>query len=291
MITFVSVKPKYLTEEAINAFITTALNEDIGDGDHSTLSAVPEDAIESAQMIFKDNGVIAGIEISKRIFLHLDPTMEIETFVEEGDLLNKGDIVMKIKGNARAILMGERLALNCAQRMSGIATHTQRVVSLIKDSSTKILDTRKTTPNFRLMEKWAVFIGGGQNHRFGLYDMVMLKDNHIDYAGSIAKAVSETKAYLKAKNKDLKIEVETRNLDEVRQAIEAEVDVIMLDNMDVPTMKEAVGIINGKSDTEASGGVTEEKVAEIASTGVDFISLGALTHSSLSKDISLKAVK
>lgn len=286
-----SVKPKYLTEEALDAFIQSALKEDIGDGDHSTLSAVPKDAIESAQMIFKDNGVIAGIEISKRIFLSLDPNMEIETFVEEGDLLKKGDIVMKIKGNAQAILMGERLALNCAQRMSGIATHTHRVVNLIKNTSTKILDTRKTTPNFRIMEKWAVLIAGGQNHRFGLYDLVMLKDNHIDYAGSIGKAVAETKKYLKDNNKDLRIEVETRNLDEVRQAVEANVDVIMLDNMDIPMMKEAIQIVDGKCETEASGGITEENVAAIASTGINYISLGALTHSSLSKDISLKAVK
>lgn len=286
-----SVKPKYLTDKAINAFIKSALLEDIGDGDHSTLSAVPKNAVESAQMIFKDNGVIAGIEIAKRIFLQLDPEMEIETFVQEGDFLKKGDIVMKIKGKAQAILMGERLALNCAQRMSGIATHTHRVVNLIKETSTQILDTRKTTPNFRLMEKWAVFIGGGKNHRFGLYDMVMLKDNHIDYAGSIAKAVHDTKQYLKANNKDLRIEVETRNLDEVKQALEAKVDVIMLDNMDIPTMKEAISIVNRKCETEASGGITEDTVAAIASTGIDYISLGALTHSSLSKDISLKAVK
>ncbi|NLR91063.1 MULTISPECIES: carboxylating nicotinate-nucleotide diphosphorylase [Flammeovirga] len=285
------MKPKYLTEQAIDAFIQSGLKEDIGDGDHSTLSAVPKDAVESAQMIFKDEGVIAGIEVAKRIFLSIDPNMEIETFVEEGDTLKYGDIVMKIKGNAQAILMGERLALNCAQRMSGIATHTNRVVNLIKETNTKILDTRKTTPNFRLMEKWAVHIGGGQNHRFGLYDMVMLKDNHIDYAGSIEKAVSGTKEYLAEKNKDLRIEVETRNLQEVQEAISANVDVIMLDNMDLETMSKAVNMVNGQCQTEASGGITEDVVLDVAKTGVDFISLGALTHSSLSKDISLKAVK
>ncbi|MBB6459946.1 carboxylating nicotinate-nucleotide diphosphorylase [Flammeovirga kamogawensis] len=284
------MKPKYLTEEAIDAFIKSALKEDIGDGDHSTLSAVPKDAVESAKMIFKDQGVIAGIEMAKRIFLTLDPDMEIKCFANEGDSLNYGDIVMTIKGNAQAILMAERLALNCAQRMSGIASHTHRVVNLIKNSKTKILDTRKTTPNFRLMEKWAVFLGGGRNHRFGLYDMVMLKDNHIDYAGGIEKAVSDTKQYLSENNKSLRIEVETRNLDEVKQALAAKVDVIMLDNMDIATMKEAVRIVGGQCETEASGGITESNVAEVAETGVDFISLGALTHSSLSKDISLKAV-
>ncbi|OHX68144.1 carboxylating nicotinate-nucleotide diphosphorylase [Flammeovirga pacifica] len=285
------MKPKYLTEQAISSFIQSALNEDIGDGDHSTLSSVPEDAIESAKMIFKDTGIVAGVEIAERIFNALDETLEVKALVKEGDFLSHGDIIMEVKGKAQSILMAERLALNCIQRMSGIATHTNRVVKLVEGTKTKILDTRKTTPNFRILEKWAVYIGGGQNHRFGLYDMVMLKDNHIDYAGSIEKAVARTKDYLASKNKSLKIEVETRNLQEVKEALAANVDVIMLDNMHPDTMKEAVVLVNGQCKTEASGGITEEVVAEIARTGVDYISLGALTHSSLSKDISLKAVK
>ncbi|MBB3698558.1 carboxylating nicotinate-nucleotide diphosphorylase [Flammeovirga yaeyamensis] len=285
------MKPKYLTEQAITSFIQSALNEDIGDGDHSTLSSVPEDAVESAKMIFKDKGIVAGVEIAERIFKTVDSSLEVKALVEEGDFLTHGDIIMEINGKAQSILIAERLALNCIQRMSGIATHTNRVVKLVEGTHTQILDTRKTTPNFRILEKWAVHLGGGRNHRFGLYDMVMLKDNHIDYAGSIQQAVADTKAYLASKNKDLKIEVETRNLDEVKDALEAKVDVIMLDNMDFETMRTAVLLVNGQCKTEASGGITEDNVANVARTGVDFISLGALTHSSLSKDISLKAVK
>ncbi|PWJ39110.1 carboxylating nicotinate-nucleotide diphosphorylase [Sediminitomix flava] len=286
------MKYDYLTKEAIEAFIKSALEEDIQSGDHSTLASVPADAKDKGQILMKDEGVIAGLEMGQYIFEQVDPNLKVEIHFKDGDLVKKGDVVMNIEGSARSILIAERLVLNCMQRMSGIATHTRKIVDLLEGTKTQILDTRKTTPNFRMMEKWAVKIGGGNNHRYGLFDMVMLKDNHIDYSGSITKAVQQTQAYLKENNLDLEIEVETRDLDEVKEALEVGgVDVIMLDNMDYDTMKTAVQMIDGKCRTEASGGITIDKVRSVAECGVDFISLGALTHSSGILDISLKAVK
>lgn len=284
------MRPSYLSQSDLEDFINRAFREDLGDGDHSTLASIPEGAVQSAYLIMKEDGVIAGMELAELIFRKLDPAIEFSNAVSDGVSVKKGDVILRIKGKTRAILSGERLFLNCVQRMSGIATRTAKLNSLINHTSCKLLDTRKTTPNMRMLEKWAVLIGGGVNHRYGLYDMVMLKDNHVDYAGSIAKAVSATKAYLKETGKDLKIEVETRNIDEVRQALEVGgVDRIMLDNMSVSEMKEAVSLVNGQSETEASGGITEETIQDIAETGVNYISVGALTHSIKSLDISLKA--
>jgi nicotinate-nucleotide pyrophosphorylase (carboxylating) len=284
-------KPAYVTDKALKQFIKNALEEDIQDGDHSTLSTIPKDLEQSAKLLIKQDCIIAGVELSKIIFKTFDKDLKIETFVKDGDAVKIGDIAFIVTGSARSILSTERLVLNCMQRMSGIATLTHDWDSRLVGTKTKLLDTRKTTPNFRICEKWAVAIGGGTNHRYGLYDMIMLKDNHIDYNGSITNAVKMAKDYIKKNKKKLKIEVETRNLDEVREAIKAKVDRIMLDNMDVKTMKEAVKMINGSCETEASGGITREQLKEIASTGVTYISAGALTHSAENMDLSLKAVK
>lgn len=271
--------PAYVTDKALKQFIKNALEEDIQDGDHSTLSTIPKDLEQSAKLLVKQDCIIAGVELAKIIFKTFDKDLKIETFVKDGDAVKIGDIAFIVTGSARSILSTERLVLNCMQRMSGIATLTHDWDSRLVGTKTKLLDTRKTTPNFRICEKWAVAIGGGTNHRYGLYDMIMLKDNHIDYNGSITNAVKMAKDYIKKNKKKLKIEVETRNLDEVREAIKAKVDRIMLDNMDVKTMKEAVKMINGSCETEASGGITREQLKEIASTGVTYISAGALTHS------------
>ncbi|MCV9387787.1 carboxylating nicotinate-nucleotide diphosphorylase [Reichenbachiella ulvae] len=286
------MKIKYLTDSAINAFIDSALKEDIGDGDHSTLAAIPEDLEQEARLLIKGDGVIAGLDLAQMIFHRFDQDLQVELLKKDGEWVTEGEVGLTVKGRARSILSTERLVLNCMQRMSGVATYTRKMTDLIKHTNTQLLDTRKTAPNFRICEKWAVKIGGAVNHRFGLYDMVMLKDNHNDYAGGITQAVEATKKYLAEKGKDLKIEVETRNLNEVKEALEVGgVDVIMLDNMLPSTMKEAIALINGQCKTEASGGVTEKNIKEIAETGVDFISVGALTHSYSSLDISLKAVK
>lgn len=284
------MRPPYVTDQSLNDFVERAFIEDIGEGDHSTLSSIPEDAIKSGYLLMKESGVIAGMELAPLIFHQLDPQMEIVALAKDGDRVEKGDIVLRLKGKVRAILSGERLLLNIMQRMSGIATKTAYLNSLIEGTNAQLLDTRKTTPNLRMLEKWAVLIGGGVNHRYGLYDMIMLKDNHIDFAGGIAQAVTSTQTYLKNKGLKLKIEVETRNLDEVRQALAVGgVDRIMLDNMSNYEMREAVELIGGLSETEASGGITEETIRGVAETGVDFISVGALTHSIKSLDISLKA--
>lgn len=284
------MRPSYVTNQLLDDFIQRAFIEDIGDGDHSTLSSIPAEAEKSGYLLMKESGILAGMELAPLIFHKLDVDMEIEALVKDGDRVEKGDVILRLKGKVRAILTGERLLLNCMQRMSGIATKTAYLNSLIEGTNAKLLDTRKTTPNLRMLEKWAVLIGGGVNHRYGLYDMVMLKDNHVDFAGSIAKAVKSTQSYLKENNLNLKIEVETRNLDEVEQALAVGgVDRIMLDNMSNEEMKAAVKLIAGRSETEASGGITEETIRGVAETGVDFISVGALTHSIKSLDISLKA--
>jgi nicotinate-nucleotide pyrophosphorylase (carboxylating) len=286
------VKIKYLTKRAVFKFIDAALKEDIGDGDHSTMAAIPEDLQQEAQLLIKDDGIIAGLQLAEWIFKRFDNELEVTLLKKDGDIVSEGEVGLKVKGRARSILSTERLVLNCLQRMSGIATYTRKLTDLIRHTNAKLLDTRKTGPNFRIAEKWAVKIGGGENHRFGLYDMVMLKDNHVDYAGGIKKAVERTKKYLLQHNKDLKIEVETRTLAEVSEALEAGgVDVIMLDNMLPSMMKDALRMIDGQSQTEASGGITEKNIKEMAETGVDYISVGALTHSYRSLDISLKAVK
>lgn len=282
--------PKYINKKSLDHFIGNALQEDLGNGDHSSLSCIPKNKKNSAKLLVKENCTIAGVDLAQIIFNYFDPSLEFEKLIPDGQNVKKNEIVFFVHGNSRSILSTERLVLNCMQRMSGIATKTNQLVGLLSDTNTKLLDTRKTTPNFRLCEKWAVVIGGGMNHRFGLYDMIMLKDNHIDYCGSIEKAVNNTKKYLKANKLNLKIEVETRNLKEVEEAIKAKVDRIMLDNMSVEQMKKAVELINGVSETEASGGITEKELLAIAKTGVNYISMGALTHSANNIDLSLKAV-
>lgn len=282
----------YLTDRNIRYFIKTALVEDIGDGDHSSMGSIPDGQQSTAKLIIKDDGIIAGLSLAERIFHYVDKTLHIEFFKKDGDVVSDGEIGFEVTGDAQTILSAERLALNCLQRMSGIATYTNRLNQLIKGSRSKLLDTRKTTPNFRIPEKWAVLIGGGVNHRFGLYDMVMLKDNHVDYAGGITEAITATKSYLKRNGLDLKIEIEVRNLVELHEVIDAGgVDRVLLDNMLPSDIREAVHIIGGRMETEASGGINEKNIGEIAETGVDFISVGALTHSYRSLDISLKAIK
>jgi nicotinate-nucleotide pyrophosphorylase (carboxylating) len=285
-------RPDYVTDEAISSFIKSALAEDIGEGDHSSLAAIPSSKQNQARLLIKDDGVIAGIDLAEKIFHHFDPLLQIQFLKKDGDHVKKGEVAFTVEGSVRSILSTERLVLNCMQRMSGIATYTYQLTELIKGTKAQLKDTRKTTPNFRLMEKWAVAIGGGKNHRFALYDMIMLKDNHIDMAGGIRQAIENTKSYLKTNNKNLKIEVETRSLAEVGEALAVGgIDVIMLDNMSVEEMKKAVIVINGKYKTEASGGITETTLRAVAETGVDYISVGALTHSVKSLDLSLKAVK
>jgi nicotinate-nucleotide pyrophosphorylase (carboxylating) len=284
------VKPSYVTEDYINRFIVQAIREDIGDGDHSSLSTIPIDLHGTAKLKIKENGIIAGLDLASEIFAKIDPHLKIEFFKKDGEDVTVNEIALTVKGPVRSILGAERLVLNCMQRMSGIATYTNHLCKLIENTNSEILDTRKTTPNLRPLEKWAVTIGGGTNHRFALYDMIMLKDNHIDYSGGISAALNSANAYLKKSGKDLKIEIETRSLDEVNEVLAAGgADVIMLDNMDTATMKKAVDLIDGKIKTEASGGITEENIVEMAKTGVDFISIGALTHSVKSLDMSLKA--
>lgn len=283
------INPFYLTDEAIDAFIKSALAEDIGEGDHSSLAAIPADRKSKAKLLVKSNGIIAGLELAKKIFNYFDPDLELTFNKKDGDNIRVGEIAFVVQGNARSILSTERLVLNCMQRMSGIATYTRQLYELIAGTSAQLMDTRKTTPNFRLPEKWAVLIGGGLNHRFALYDMIMLKDNHIDMAGGIENAIKNTKAYLEKENRKLKIEVETRTLEEVKAVLRTGgVDVIMLDNMSIKEMKEAVAEINNKCKTEASGGITENTLRAVADCGVDYISIGALTHSVKSLDLSLK---
>lgn len=283
-------RPEYVTEERLRHFITEAFREDVEDGDHSTLGSVPADLKEDAQLLVKEDCVLAGIDLAVEIFHHFDSDLTIEILMKDGEVAKKGDVALKISGSARSILTSERLVLNCIQRMSGIATTAREMVEVVQDTKVKILDTRKTTPNFRMCEKWAVYIGGATNHRYGLYDMIMLKDNHNDYAGGITQAVVSVKKYLAQKKLNLKIEVETRNLEEVREALATEcVDIIMLDNMSLEEMRKAVKIIDGKCKTEASGGITLETLREVAETGVDFISSGAIIHSAPNKDLSIKA--
>jgi nicotinate-nucleotide pyrophosphorylase (carboxylating) len=271
--------------------IQNALKEDIGPGDHSTLSCVPEDAKGKATLLIKEDGILAGVELAKEIFKTFDPELDLEIFKQDGTPVKKGDVVFIVSGKSRSILSTERLVLNFMQRMSGIASQTARIVKLTEGTGVKLLDTRKTTPGIRYMEKWAVRIGGGHNHRFALYDMIMLKDNHIDYAGGIKPAIERANQYLFKNQLDLKIEIEVRDKAELMEAIETgNVDRIMLDNFSPDQIKEVLPLIPSHLETEASGGITEETIRAYAETGIQYISVGALTHSVKSLDMSLKAV-
>ncbi|MCQ2329445.1 MAG: carboxylating nicotinate-nucleotide diphosphorylase [Paludibacteraceae bacterium] len=266
--------------------------EDIGDGDHSTLSCIAADAIGQQQLIVKQPGILAGVEVAKTIFRIFDPELKVEQFLNDGDRVKPGDIAFVVTGRVQSLLQTERLMLNIMQRMSGIATRTAEYVQLLEGTDTRVLDTRKTTPGLRMLEKMAVAIGGGTNHRFGLFDMVMLKDNHVDHAGGIEAAIDRTHKYLQEKGKNLKIEIEVRNLDELRRVLDhGGVDRIMLDNFTPELTREAVKIIDHRYETESSGGITKETLRQYAECGVDYISVGALTHSVMSLDLSFKAVK
>ncbi len=274
----------------IDEIIKNALREDIGDGDHSTLSCVPENGEGIAKLLVKDTGVIAGVELAEKIFHAFDPSLQIKVFIKDGEKVKPGDIAFEVAGKSRSILTTERLVLNFMQRMSGIATQTHEIVSLIKGTNVKLLDTRKTTPGIRYMEKWAVRIGGGHNHRFALYDMIMLKDNHVDYAGGVKPAIQRANDYLKTTGKNLKIEIEVRNEEELAEVLEiGQVDRIMLDNFSPERIREVLKNIPKEYEVEASGGITLETIRSYAETGVDYISVGALTHSFQSLDMSLKA--
>lgn len=275
----------------IAQFVALALQEDVKTGDHSALSCIPAEAKSAAKLLIKDQGVLAGVEVAKQIFWEINPELNIDVQITDGTNVGYGEVAFYVSGSVHSILIAERLVLNVMQRMSGIATVTQKMVQRLAGLPTQVLDTRKTTPLLRFLEKKAVTIGGGTNHRFGLYDMIMLKDNHIDYAGGIEKAILAANSYLKTNDLDLKIEVETRNLSEVEQVLSCGgVQRIMLDNFDIPTLTQAVRLINNRVETEASGGITLDTIRSYAETGVNFISVGALTHSIKNMDLSLKAV-
>jgi nicotinate-nucleotide pyrophosphorylase (carboxylating) len=275
----------------ISEIIKNALTEDIGDGDHSSLASIDANAISKARLYVKEDGILAGIDVAKEVFAIFDSNLKMDVFISDGTAVKVGDVAFEVTGPAISILSTERTVLNFMQRMSGIATSTHKLAKLIADTQCKILDTRKTTPGVRIFEKMAVKIGGGENHRMGLYDMIMLKDNHIDYAGGIRDAIEKTQVYLAKKQKNLKIEIEARTLEDVKEIIQVGgVDRIMLDNFAPEKISEALLLINGKYETEASGKITHENIREYALTGVDFISSGALTHHIKSLDLSLKAV-
>lgn len=279
-----------MDKKLVDLFIKNAIAEDVGDGDHTSLSTIPAGTQGSARLIVKEDGILAGVELALEIFDQIDPNLTVDVKIADGTAVKYGEIVLTVTGSTHSILLAERLVLNCMQRMSGIATKTNRIVQLLKPYKTKVLDTRKTTPGLRYLEKWAVVIGGGVNHRIGLYDMILIKDNHVDYAGGIANAIVAANNYLKTHNKKLAIEIEVRNLTELQQVLAVgNVDRIMLDNFELPLLKEAVLLVDGKFITEASGGIVEENVTQYAECGVDFISMGALTHSVKSLDLSLKA--
>jgi nicotinate-nucleotide pyrophosphorylase (carboxylating) len=279
-------------EELIEKLIELSFAEDIGDGDHTTLSSIPEDAMGENILIIKEDGVLAGVEMAKRIFAHFDKELKVEVLMEDGTEVKKGDIAMRVSGKVRSLLQTERLMLNVMQRMSGIATMTRKYVKQLEGTNTRVLDTRKTTPGMRIMEKEAVKIGGGVNHRIGLFDMILLKDNHVDFAGGIKQAIERAKEYCKEKGKELKIEIEVRNFDELQQVLDlGGVDRIMFDNFDTTATRKAVEMVGGRFETESSGGITFDTLRDYALCGVDFISVGALTHSVKGLDMSFKAVK
>ena len=276
--------------ELEDRLIDLAFAEDIGDGDHTTLCCIPDTAMGKSHLLIKEDGILAGVEVAKRVFARFDPTMQVEVLIGDGAHVKKGDIAMVVTGKVRSLLQTERLMLNIMQRMSGIATMTAKYVERLKGTKTRVLDTRKTTPGLRMLEKQAVKIGGGMNHRIGLFDMILLKDNHIDFAGGIANAINRCHEYLKEKGLDLKIEIEVRNFDELQQAMDCGgINRIMLDNFSVENTKKAVEMVAGKYETESSGGITFDTIRDYAECGVDFISVGALTHSVKGLDMSFKA--
>ena len=276
--------------ELEDRLIDLAFAEDIGDGDHTTLCCIPEDAMGKSHLLIKENGILAGVEVAKRVFNRFDPDLKVEVLIEDGTPVKVGDIAMIVSGKVRSLLQTERLMLNIMQRMSGIATVTNKYVERLKGTHTRVLDTRKTTPGLRMLEKQAVKIGGGVNHRIGLFDMILLKDNHVDFSGGIKNAIDRCHAYLKEKGLDLKIEIEVRNFDELQQVLDhGGVNRIMLDNFSVEDTKRAVELIDGKYETESSGGITIDTLRDYAEAGVDFISVGALTHSVKGLDMSFKA--
>jgi nicotinate-nucleotide pyrophosphorylase (carboxylating) len=280
-----------LFQAELNQIISNAIREDVGDGDHSSLACIPTTAKGKAKLLVKDTGIIAGVAFAEMIFNYVDSSLQMETFINDGEKVTHGDVVFHVTGSSQSILKAERLVLNSMQRMSAIATKTNKFVQLLQGTNTKILDTRKTTPGFRACEKWAVTIGGGENHRFALYDMIMLKDNHIDFAGGITKAIQQTKEYLKRENKDLKIIVEARNLNEIEEILMSEgVYRILIDNFNFDDTKKAVKLIGDKCLTESSGNINETTIRNYANCGVNYISSGALTHSVYNMDLSLKAV-
>ena len=278
-------------KEEIKLIIANAIREDVGDGDHSSLACIPDTAVGKAKLLVKDEGIIAGVDFAELVFYFIDPNLKIDVRIKDGEAVKYGDIVFYIEGSSQSILKAERLVLNAMQRMSAIATKTKLFVDLIEGTGTKILDTRKTTPGIRALEKWAVKIGGGENHRFALYDMIMLKDNHIDFAGGITKAIQKTKKYLKATKRNVRINEEARNMEEIREILQSEgVYRILIDNFNYEDTRKAVALIGDSCLTESSGGINEKTIREYAECGVDYISSGALTHSVYNMDLSLKAV-
>ncbi|MBQ8282502.1 MAG: carboxylating nicotinate-nucleotide diphosphorylase [Paraprevotella sp.] len=277
-------------EELNDRLIDLAFAEDIGDGDHTTLCCIPDDAMGQSKLLIKEEGILAGIEIAKEVFRRFDPEMKVEVFIEDGAHVKPGDVAMVVTGRVQSLLQTERLMLNIMQRMSGIATMTNKYVERLKGTKTRVLDTRKTTPGMRILEKMAVKIGGGVNHRIGLFDMILLKDNHVDFAGGIENAINRCHAYLKEKGKDLKIEIEVRNFEELQRVLDmGGVDRIMLDNFTPENTRKAVEMVNGRFEIESSGGITFDTLRDYAECGVDFISVGALTHSVKGLDMSFKA--
>jgi len=284
------ISPKQFEKE-LDIIITNAIREDVGDGDHSSLACIPKDAKGKAKLLVKEAGIIAGVEMANRIFSYVDAELKVETLINDGETVKYGDVVFFVEGSSQSILKSERLVLNVMQRMSAIATKTNEFAKLLEGTKTKILDTRKTTPGIRAIEKWAVKIGGGENHRFALYDMIMLKDNHIDFAGGVSKAIEKTKNYLKVNSLDLKIIVEARSLEEIKEILKHEgIHRILIDNFDFEETKKAVALIGDKCQTESSGGINLESVRKYAECGVDYVSSGALTHSVYNMDLSLKAM-
>ena len=281
-----------MDKEYVDQFIISALKEDVGDGDHTSLATIPAETTGKAKLLVKDNGILAGVELAAEIFRVIDGDLKLNVFLKDGAEIKYGDVAFEVEGNVQSILKAERLVLNCMQRMSGVATKTNEIVDVLKGYNTKVLDTRKTTPGLRYLEKWAVRIGGGVNHRFGLYDMILIKDNHVDYAGGIRQAIEGARNYLAANHKKLAIEIEVRNIDELEQVMQTGgVDRILLDNFNFSDLRDAVDMIEGRFITEASGGITIDNIREYAACGVDYISIGALTHSVKSLDLSLKAIK
>lgn len=280
----------YLSEENIKHFIQSALAEDVGPGDFTSLATIPSNAEGKAKLLVKEEGILAGLELALHVFKEVDANLKVEVFKKDGDFIQVGEIVLHVFGNSQSILKAERLVLNCMQRMSGIATYTKSLCNLMLGTNAKLLDTRKTTPNFRIAEKWACKIGGAVNHRYGLFDMILIKDNHIDYSGGISSALQNTFTYLKTNQLNLQIEIEVRSMEELREVLEiGGIKRILLDNFSPDQIRDAVRLVNKRFETEASGGINEKTLRSYAETGVDYISMGALTHQVKSLDLSLKA--